>query len=166
MNVEILEFYPIERNEERDLLTGTLRVKLPDIGIHILGIYVSKRKDYWNFSLPYRSGIDHKTGEKIKYPIIVFEDREQHRSLIEAIRKKGLVFIERRLSDKENPLIFPQEQQSSLNRHPPTKTQDSAAEGKEKRDYHISKPSIPLSGWVDPPPRKTALNKGAFRRCL
>lgn len=34
MNIEIIEFYPIEKKGDYLYLTGTLRVKLPDLGIH------------------------------------------------------------------------------------------------------------------------------------
>lgn len=43
MNLEIVEFYPLEINIEKGFLAGTLHVRLPDSGIHVLGIYVQKR---------------------------------------------------------------------------------------------------------------------------
>src|ERR1700733_7278405 len=104
MNIEIVEFYPLEWNEVKGLLTGTLRVKLPDLGIHILGIHVSKRKDFWYFNLPGRNGIHHETGEIVRYPFIAFDDREKQHALMEAIRQQGRAFIEKRLADNENPL--------------------------------------------------------------
>lgn len=45
MNIKILEFYPLQQNDERITLTGTLRIKLSDVEIHILGVFVSRRKD-------------------------------------------------------------------------------------------------------------------------
>jgi hypothetical protein len=108
MNVEILEFYPIEQNEERKTLTGTLRIKLPDIGIHILGIFVYRKNDYWHFTIPGRTGEHHETGASVRYPFIVFEDRDKQKELIEAIREKGRAFVLNRLADVENPIIFPE----------------------------------------------------------
>jgi hypothetical protein len=75
MNVEILDFYPIEKNENKGTLTGTLRIKLPDLGIHILGIFVFRKNDFWQFRLPGRSGTHHETGASVRYPFIVFEER-------------------------------------------------------------------------------------------
>lgn len=108
MNVEIVEFYPIEWKKERESLTGTLRIKLSDIGIHILGVFVSKRNGSWFFALPGRQGFDHEAGKKIRYPCIVFEDRDNQKELIEAIKEKAPAFIEMRLADTENPLKFPE----------------------------------------------------------
>ena len=45
MKVEVIEFYPLEYKKEKEFLCGTLRIKLPDIGIHLLGIFVSKTKN-------------------------------------------------------------------------------------------------------------------------
>lgn len=87
MNVQIVEFYPNQWDKERDSLTGTIRIKLPDIGIHILGIFISKRNGSWFFALPRRQGIDHNTGVKIWYPVVVFEDRELQEQLMAAIRE-------------------------------------------------------------------------------
>lgn len=107
MNIEIIEFYPIDGNLEKGILTGTLRAKLPDLGLHILGIYVSKRKDCYFFQLPGSRGTHHETGESIRYPYIAFEDRDQQQQFISEIRERGCEFIEARLSDKENPIVFP-----------------------------------------------------------
>jgi hypothetical protein len=114
MNVEIVEFYPLSRNETKGELTGTLRVRLPELGLHILGVYVSKRGDAWYFTLPGREAVSHKTGERIRYPFIVFEDREKQKELVAAIREQGRAFIERRLTETENPIVFPE-----LSKKPP-----------------------------------------------
>ena len=108
MNIEILEFYPLEYREKNSALTGTLRIKLPDIGIHILGVFVSKRKDSWYFMLPSRNALCHKTGEQVRYPLIVFEDRDRQKELMSAIREKGRIFLEKILADTENPINCPE----------------------------------------------------------
>lgn len=107
MNVELVEFYRIEHNENKGILTGTLRIKLPDIGIQILGVYACRRRNSWFFSLPGRHGVDHKTGESIRYNCIVFDDRDKQRQLISAIREQGPPFIEKRLADIENSVAMP-----------------------------------------------------------
>lgn len=141
MNVEIVEFYPIEWNKERNSLTGTLRINLSDIGIHILGVYVTKKKDYWHFNLPGRNGTHHKTGEPVRYPFIVFDDKEMQRRLIDAIRVQGRAFIENKLADTTNPLIWPQH-----------KTNKSNGNGSA---VSPAKPKV----WVTPPPlKKKAFN--------
>lgn len=152
MNVEILEFYPLERNEDRGILTGTLRVKLPDIGIELLGIYVSKQKNYWYFTLPGRMATHHETGETIRYPFIAFEDREKQRDLITAIREKGRAFIEARLTDTANPLIF-----SKKKRQQSRQTVEPKASIKETKPVVDSVPAktIATKQWRDPPPERS-----------
>lgn len=129
MNVEIVEFYPIEWKKERDSLTGTLRIKLPDIGIHILGVFVSKRNGSWFFALPGRKSERHETGEKTRYPFVVFENHDQQRELMVEIREKAPIFIEKRLADTENPLIFPERQKKESKKPLPSQVKNSS-EGK------------------------------------
>jgi len=94
LNIEIIEFYLKEQNESKGFLNGTMRIKLPEIAIHILGINVVKKKDYWFFELPSRIGFDHLKEKATRYPCFSFEDKEKQRSLIEAIKMKGKEFIE------------------------------------------------------------------------
>jgi hypothetical protein len=158
MNIEIVEFYPIEFNEEKGVLTGTLRIKLPDLGLHILGIHVSKRKERWHFTLPGRQGIKHDTGELIRYPFITFENREKQKELMGAIREKGREFIEKRLSDKENLIVFTQkkEQEPSEDKLP---AKEPITHAKPK-----SMQTIITKQWSDPPSRKTTTGSRVFAK--
>lgn len=151
MKIEIIEFYPNEYCEEKRILTGTLRVKIPAIGIHILGIFVNKNKDYWFFTLPGQKGIDHQTGEKVRYPYITFENDDQQKELIEAIRKKAPLFIEERLVDIDKSLILSQNWKTNSSQVRTPKTKVSSMEVKQ-----IGKPiaSIANKVWHDLPPRK------------
>lgn len=165
MNIEVIEFYPIERNEEKGLLNGTLRIRLPVLGIHIMGIYVSKKNDYWFFSLPGRNGIHHESGESVRYPFIAFENRDQQNELIAAIKKMAPAFIEKRLADTENPLNFPKQQQQTKRMEQP-KDCDKEAKVKQKVPIEKSKQtnSITMKEWIDPPPRKVPARGMAFRK--
>ena len=78
---------------------GTIKVRLIDFGIDLLGLFVSKKKNFWLFSLPGRNARHHKTAEKIHYLFFSFENRKQQRSLVAEIRKKGRVFIEQWLAN-------------------------------------------------------------------
>jgi hypothetical protein len=169
MNLEIMEFYPLERDEAKGLLTGTLRIRLPELGLHILGVYVSRRKDNWFFSMPGRRGTHHNTSENIFYPFIVFEERERMRLLMESIREKGRAFIEERLSDTERPLIFaatkPKEKQQQKPQQKAAKSTiepkvqlcaEIATKAEETASIANPAPLIALASkqWSDPPPRK------------
>lgn len=156
MEVEITEFYPIERNEEKGVLTGTLRIKLTDLGIHILGIYVTKRNDSWYFRLPGSKGVDHKTGNEIRYPIFTFDDRNKQSALMKAIREQGRAFIEERLAGTEKPLIFPEKKQHPIKQAMPSKASDDATEAKEMALIVNPKPApTQTMKWSDPPKRKS-----------
>lgn len=158
MNIEILEFYPIECNEDKEILTGTLRIKLCDFGIHILGIWVKRRKNSWYFTMPGRNGTHHETGETIRYPFIVFEDREMQRILMEAIREQGRAFIEKKLADIEKPLIFPQQKQKDYSE---AELQKSCNNSIGPKIEAKSLPAILTRDYRDLPPRSTtAFSRG------
>lgn len=163
MNIEVVEFYPHEINDEKESLSGTLRIKLVDSAIHILGIFVSKRKNYWHFNLPGRTGVNHLTGEHVRYPYIVFEDREQHRALIAAIKEQGPTFIERRLADFERTIVFSKKQQQDLKQAESPKAREKATAPKETAFSTSPKPSVKKI-WQDPPPRKIPAINTTFRK--
>lgn len=101
MNVQVLEFYPTGKKGCR--VFGSLKVQLPDLKLQLLGIFVSKRKDSWYFSLPCRNGIDKETGKPVRYPLVVFEDPAQHCDLMNSIKAEAVPFIDEYL--KNNPEI-------------------------------------------------------------
>jgi hypothetical protein len=158
MNVEIIDFYPLEQIEEKGFLSGTLRVKLPDIGIHILGIFVSKCKNRWHFVMPGRQGTYHQSGDKVRYPFIVFEEREQQKALIDAIREKAPSFIENRLTDTGNPLSFPPKKVTSRPLQVKQTTKEAKPEVKKPMSEQATpsdkpKATIAAKVWQDPPKR-------------
>lgn len=165
MNIEILEFYPIERNEEKGLLTGTLRIKLPDWRLHILGIHVSKRKDYWHFTLPGR--VNNDAEKPIRFPYVAFEDREKQRQLIDAVRSQAPCFIEKRLADTENPLIFPNRKRNPARPMDDKKSCDNTTCANKtvsiENQNEKPKQSISANGWRDLPPRKSAIPERASK---
>lgn len=161
MNVEIIEFYPLERDESKEMLSGTIRILLSDIGIHILGIYVLKKKDFWFFRMPRRKGIHHETGEYVFYPYIILEDHEKHKQLLETIRERGQEFIEKRLANVENPLVFTSNPANNSIGHfsRTVKANETTFSSKERATESKTKQ------WMDPPkrtenfPRTKNLNK-------
>jgi len=166
MNLEILEFYPLEKNDEKQTLAGTIRIRLIDFEIEILGIYVSKCQDKWYFSLPSRKGTHHETGLPVRYPNIVFTDRDKQRQFIDSIREKGRAFIERRLSDTDKPLIFPQKQQNGLKQPDAPKAQNKLVEPKETISIEktAAVKAIASKEWRDLPPRPQARSVSKFAR--
>jgi hypothetical protein len=166
MDIEILEFYPIEKNDTKQTLTGTLRIRLVDLEIEILGIYVSKDKDFWYFNLPGRKGVHHETGQLVRYPAIVFTDRDKQREFIDTIRSRGRSFVEQRLADKEKPLVFPQKQQNQSKQFEAPRVQNNATGAKKTVSFEKPKvnPSIARKEWRDLPPRPQVRSGSKFSR--
>lgn len=106
MQVEIIEFYPMYRNKSKQRIAGTVRVKLPEMGIYLSGVFVSKKRDNWYVSLPEKKGICHKTGKQIAYTTVYFEDYQKQCNLKTQLKKIVREFIENRLLDTENPIVF------------------------------------------------------------
>lgn len=93
MNIEVVEFYPIEKDDKKQSLKGSLHVYLIDLGLDLRGIFVLKKKDTWVFRLPYRKGIDSDTKQPVTYPIFSFMKPEMNKELMKAIREKGKEYI-------------------------------------------------------------------------
>ena len=159
MEVEVIKFFVIDLNEKNNTLTGSMTIRLPALGgLCILGISVSKgEKNTWFFNIPSKSGIHHETGKPVRYPIVAFEDREQQKSLMEAIKREGRSFIEERLSYKEIPLLFIHKPQKATNKAEHAKTIENPIASKETAPITKSKSS--MQEWVDPPKRKQAPRK-------
>lgn len=93
MNIEIVGFYALERNDKKQKLTGTMHVYLIDYGIDLRGVYVDKMKERWFFMIPNRTGIDEETKQKVTYPVFTFTDNSKHKEMMKTIREKGKEYI-------------------------------------------------------------------------
>jgi hypothetical protein len=103
MQIEIVNFYPAFREDDKQFLQGTLHVYLIDLGIDIRGVFVSKKRDTWHFSMPFRKMRD-AAGNLIQYPSVIFRDREKNNQLMQSIKEKGKVFIEAYLKANPQPI--------------------------------------------------------------
>lgn len=93
MDVEVVEFYTLERDDEKQILKGSLHVYLPDIDADLRGVMVRKRKDSWFFGLPTLFGVDPETGKRVKFPVFAFVNREKTDELKRLIRERGKDYI-------------------------------------------------------------------------
>jgi hypothetical protein len=105
MIIEIVDFFLKTQNEK--MMAGSMRINLPEKGLNILGIYVTKIKSRWNFSVPYIFSKHNETGEMIRFPLINFNNDEEKKEFINELRNNGIKYIENRLNDVENPLTLP-----------------------------------------------------------
>lgn len=101
MEVEIVDFYFKERNDEKERFTGSLHVYLPEIQVDVRNFFVLKYKQKWRFWFPIGFGIDPETGKKVRFPIFCFLDAEKNAKMLDAIRKKGIEFIEENYLSKK-----------------------------------------------------------------
>lgn len=93
MKLEVVEFYPMERDDEKQILKGSLHVYLPDMDVDLRGVMVRKRKNSWFFGLPTLLGIDPDTGKKVRFPVFAFVNREKTDELRSLIREKGKEYV-------------------------------------------------------------------------
>ena len=192
MNIEIMDVYPIGENPLNEAVFGTLRVKLVDFGIELLGVFFVKKifpEVRWSFSLPMRVGIDHVTGKRIPYPTITFTDPKMQIALMDALFDQAPSYIEARMADAERPLIFPiqkprpSEYARSLKQSkPPAATQkvkdaplktvnqeQAPLKDQEKLNETVAspahKPAAKFKEFMTPPPRKPAFVRNKSKFC-
>lgn len=58
--IEIIEFYLIDQNEDNGCLTGSLSIRIPDLEMKILGVFTQRKKGVWYFSMPCKLSNDHR----------------------------------------------------------------------------------------------------------
>ena len=86
MKFEFVEFYPITMQEKKKsgkLCIGTLHIYVIDIQMDIRGIRVNRWKNKIYFHMPTFSSYDQETGEKVRYPIIWFNETSTQKDLLE-----------------------------------------------------------------------------------
>lgn len=105
MQLEILKFYPKEKNE-KGFISGEIKIRLPVLAINILGIYVARRENSkWLILLPCKIGVGLE-GKKVQYPIVSFDEAD-HKALMAELYAQLPSFIEKRIADASNPIIWP-----------------------------------------------------------
>lgn len=93
MEIEIVEFYPYKPKGKK--VSGTLHVYLIDLEMDIRGIHVSVTGKHWWFQMPYRVQYDHANKEEVRFPLIGFTDLTKHEAMMNSIREKGRIYIEK-----------------------------------------------------------------------
>lgn len=100
MRIEIIKFYEINRQDEKQHLIGTLHIYLPEIGLNIKGITVFKKKAYWHFRLPSKRTFDQSSGKEVDYACILFDEKEKNEALLSFLKNEGRKFVEDYLASK------------------------------------------------------------------
>jgi len=107
MKLEIIEFYPTVWDKQRDFMHGTMRVKLPEYRIEILGVCVTYKNDMWHIKLPNKPGYDNIKNKHTRYPLVNFIDEDEKRQFFDILLKTAPDFIMNRILCKKNPVKFP-----------------------------------------------------------
>lgn len=111
MNIEFIKFYPQQKNKKTKSIVGMITIGLPEKKIKLQGITAIKKgngpgKGVWKFRFP-RSGCrDHETGEPAFYNFYSFDDKEEWDEIYRFVKDKAGEWIEKRLADEENPIIW------------------------------------------------------------
>lgn len=87
MEIEFVEFYPIERKKPGSKLIGTIHVYLCEEKIDIRGIKVFRCGRNCFVDVPYAVAWDKEEQKKVKYPYISFMDNDKQKDFIASLRK-------------------------------------------------------------------------------
>lgn len=150
--IEIVNFYPAVREDNKQFLQGSLHVYLYDLDIDLRGVFISKKKDYWYFSLPLKIAKD--DGQTVKYPIVSFRDRGKTNQLLQLIKEQGKPFIENYLKTNPQPIETPKA--TSIEQPIPKPEKSCVSHAIEKKPVPqklVSSFQIPCNEWVSLPPR-------------
>lgn len=103
MKLDIVEFYPLEENAEKDVFNGTIRLSLGDIDIDLLGIYVYRKKGKWMFVLPGRKSLNVETKCYVWYHFFSFTDHKKNKEMTKVLMQKLPKFMDQWIKNRDNP---------------------------------------------------------------
>lgn len=96
-----MQYYPLRKKSGN--VYGTLHVLIEDLGIHLRGILATHTKTGpWRFFLPQNFCADMDTGNKVRYPILTFEDKEKYFELMKALEEVGREYLIKLSDSKES----------------------------------------------------------------
>ncbi len=91
MKFELVDFYPITDKNRGNLkknALGTVHLYVIDLDLDIRGIRVNKQGKNIHFYLPHCVGFDNETGEKIRYPVISWTNKENHKEMMDFLHQQ------------------------------------------------------------------------------
>jgi hypothetical protein len=98
MNIEIVDFFPFPKQIIKNKTCGTMHVYLIDLEIDIRGMYIEFSKNGSLYMrMPGGFGIDHETGQKVRYPIFSFTSQQKGEALMQSIRTKAKEYVQKNL---------------------------------------------------------------------
>lgn len=86
MEIEVVEYYPMEKKNKNARLLGTMHVYLCDEKIDLRGVKIYKGGKSYFVEVPFSYGIDEETKEKVKYPYLSFIENDKQEDFIKSLR--------------------------------------------------------------------------------
>lgn len=165
MNIEVKNFYLVEKNDQ--LLRGSLHVvlKLGEYELDIRGVFACRRENRWIFRLPFgRSKTE--AGEFVSFPSISFSDKQLNKALINAIYEQAPSFIEASSSEKEDRVILPQNEKKPFCGIKPLEKAKISTGTREMAliEKANTRHNLPNKTWVDIPAKKPVVRKTQINR--
>lgn len=93
MKLLILQFYETLRDDENQILEGTMTINLPEIGVNVLGIFAKKKGNAYNYRIPDKFSIDENTKKRKYYPVFSFAHPEKRIEFMQKLRIKAKEFM-------------------------------------------------------------------------
>ncbi len=101
MNIEIKACYTV-KNPLGKIIGWSLHVYLEDIKIHIRGIFIKKKEKPF-MMMPQMNGRCPIKGVKIRFCVLMFEDKDFHQEFINNLKEKCLAYIQQ---NKHQEIVF------------------------------------------------------------
>lgn len=101
MNIEIVEFYPIKKDNKR--IQGTLHLYIEDWKMDLRGVWLCKfknksLKEMYMFRMPWKQTFD-ENGKEVRYPVIAFVDQTIEKQIFDFLHDSGKRYVEQKLEE-------------------------------------------------------------------
>lgn len=93
MNIELVEFYTLTRDDKNRILTGTLHIYFPEWDLDIRGIFLTKLKSHFFIKVPHRIAIDDDTKEEVRYPVFSFTQKDKQKAFVKRVLELAKPYV-------------------------------------------------------------------------
>lgn len=101
MDIEIVEFYPTQKDSKQRIIKGTMHIYLIPYEIDIRGILCSCNGKSWWFQMPFSSQWDNVEKKIMRFPIFSFSNKEKYEEIITFLKTKGKDYIIKNFTTKK-----------------------------------------------------------------
>lgn len=139
MKIECLEYFGVTQEN------GTLKVRVPELGVIISGISCFKMKKGWFLLMPGSRGKRKDTQEKVRYTYLFFEDAEKQKEFMAALIATCSAFCEEEHAKVIGGLPRNKLKYKKMRKNAKPKETNFNREGANKHTYPVreKKPFVP-----------------------